>query len=81
VGKLLAVALASLWVSGCLEPEEPKTGGAAYELEMLFEHDGCRVYRFDYYGRSIFYTDCRGSTDWEQRAHKRTLKEHVETVR
>ncbi len=35
------------------------------ELELLFEHDGCKIYRFSDVGRSIYYTDCRGQTSWE----------------
>jgi len=33
-------------------------------VELLFEHDGVKVYRFHDYGTAIYYTDCRGRTEW-----------------
>jgi hypothetical protein len=33
-----------------------------YEVEYLFEHDGCKVYRFEDRGRDVYFTSCRGET-------------------
>ena len=46
---------------------EPLHKGAAdnnntYRVEYLFEHEGCKVYRFYDYGRYIYYTNCNGQT-------------------
>ncbi len=37
-------------------PENNKT----YRVDFLFEHDGCKVYRFEDYGRSVYFTNCNG---------------------
>lgn len=39
------------------EPENNKT----YEVEYLFEHDGCKVYRFRDYGNYVYFTNCNNS--------------------
>lgn len=31
-----------------------------YEVEYLFEYDGCRVYRFYDRGNYVYFTNCRG---------------------
>jgi len=35
---------------------------ASYEVEYLFEHDGCKVYRFRDESRYVYFTNCQGST-------------------
>jgi hypothetical protein len=37
-------------------PENNKT----YQVEFLFEHDGCKVYRFVDYGNFVYFTNCNG---------------------
>jgi hypothetical protein len=37
-------------------PENNKT----YQVEFLFEHDGCKVYRFYDNGNRVYYTNCNG---------------------
>jgi hypothetical protein len=32
-----------------------------YEVQYLFEHDGCKVYRFMDYGSYVYFTNCSGS--------------------
>lgn len=34
----------------------------AYKVEYLFEHEGCKVYRFEDRGNWIYYTNCQGET-------------------
>lgn len=54
-------------------------------LELLFENDGVKVYRFSDYGHRIYYTDARGRTSWDdtRTSGKTTVTEHhdVDTVR
>jgi Domain of unknown function (DUF4884) len=33
-----------------------------YEVAFLFEHDGCKVYRFEDRGQFIYFTSCNGET-------------------
>ena len=37
------------------------TSNGNVKLELLFEHDGCKVYRFMDFGEPVYYADCRGS--------------------
>jgi hypothetical protein len=30
------------------------------DIEYLFEHDGCKVYRFRDMGQNIYFTNCQG---------------------
>jgi hypothetical protein len=40
--------------------EEVYTGD--FKVEFLFEHDGCKVYRFND-GRTVYFSDCRGKME------------------
>ena len=58
-----------LIASGCnrnqgkAQYREHTTNDANFHVELLFEVDGCKVYRFqDYYSR--YFTNCKGSTQW-----------------
>jgi hypothetical protein len=37
-------------------PENNKT----YRVDFLFEHDGCKVYRFIDAGERVYFTNCNG---------------------
>jgi hypothetical protein len=37
-------------------PENNKT----YQVDFLFEHDGCKVYRFLDNGNYVYFTNCKG---------------------
>jgi hypothetical protein len=37
-------------------PENNKT----YQVNFLFEYDGCKVYRFFDYGNTVYFTNCNG---------------------
>jgi hypothetical protein len=37
-------------------PENNKT----YQVDFLFEHDGCKVYRFEDSGYRVYFTNCNG---------------------
>lgn len=40
----------------------PSDNNKTYEVEYLFEHDGCKVYRFFDYGNYVYFTNCEGNT-------------------
>ena len=39
-----------------IAPENNRT----YHVHYLFEHDGCRVYRFQDIGNYVYFTNCTG---------------------
>ena len=51
-----------------------------YKVEYLFEHDGCKVYRFMDRGNSIYFTNCRGTVSCVENDSARTITQ-VETWR
>lgn len=40
-----------------------------YKPELLFETEGCRVYRF-YDGRAVYFTNCQSDTQWTESCGK-----------
>jgi hypothetical protein len=49
---------------------------AGYQVEALFTHEGCTVYRF-YDAGTRYFTDCRGSTQWDERSGKTSRRVEV----
>ena len=79
-----ATALFVACVVGCANDPvaTSATTNAAIEVELLFENDGVKVYRFSDCGRYIYYTDARGSTSWSVYKGKAGTDHHkVETVK
>lgn len=84
---LLAVlCIAWLGVAGCQKTEQAKeqTSNGEIKVELLFEHEGVKVYRF-YDDRTVYYTDARGKTAWDEThsTGKSSWREHhgVDTAR
>jgi hypothetical protein len=50
-------------------PIEVNITSNKFQVELLFEHDGCKVYRFNDFGKSVYYTNCQGSTTWQTTRH------------
>ena len=56
---LLLLPAAGCFTEQPLTREAPKNN-STYKVEYLFEHDGCKVYRFWDYGRYVYFTNCNG---------------------
>jgi len=65
---LLILCLAIVALGGCSQPaqETAATSNSDISVELLFTHDGVKVYRFYDYGHAVYFTDARGGTSWEQ---------------
>ncbi|TDQ79569.1 hypothetical protein [Sphingobacterium yanglingense] len=61
---ILLVAILAI-LAGCKEPaiQTKVTDINGIKLELLFEHDGCKMYRFTDY-HTIYWSDCRGRTEY-----------------
>jgi hypothetical protein len=61
---LIAIAASALFLSGCARDpiETSRTDNPQINVEKLFEHDGCSVYRFLDGGHFVYYSNCQGST-------------------
>jgi hypothetical protein len=80
----IVAAFACATLGGCLAQPLAVMGTAnpSVPVELMFEHDGCRVYRFRDAERPVYYTDCRGSTAWEVSCGRNcTRPVHVATTR
>ena len=42
--------------------EAPTQNNPTYQISYLFEHDGCKVYRFYDNGNMVYFTNCQGET-------------------
>ena len=68
--------LASLFTIGCSKDplSSVQTGNPYFKVEFLFEHDGCKVYRFmDMNWR--YFTKCKGSVEWEENCGKNCVRQ------
>jgi starvation-inducible outer membrane lipoprotein len=50
----------SVLLVGCMkDPQEVKQNGN-FQVELLFEQNGCKMYRFKDGGRYVYWSDCQG---------------------
>lgn len=57
---LLALGLLSACSGGRALTNTPAENNGTYKVSYLFEHDGCKVYRFVDKGTYVYFTNCRG---------------------
>lgn len=72
-----AVAFLSL-VSSCREEpiKTERTEVNGIKLDLLFEKDGCKVYRF-YDGQAVYWSDCRGNIEYDYKSGKAAYKQQT----
>lgn len=75
---LLIIAIASLMACN-IEPQSIEQKGN-FQIEFLFEKDGCKVYRFQDGGHNIYWTDCRGKVEnvYQQSSGKASHEERIQ---
>ena len=75
---ILTVAL----LSGCLKDgqQTEQTTNGGFKVDLLFEKDGCKIYRFMDGGRAIYWTDCRGKTEYvySQQSGKSVYTDYIQ---
>lgn len=72
------LALSSL-INSCAETaiKSEVTSGNGIKLELLFEKDGCKVYRFYDAGYLIYWSDCSGRIEYDYRSNKTHRKQQT----
>ena len=60
-----ASVLLAVVITGCYSQAQQKeqTTNSEFKLELLFEKNGCKIYRFLDGGRAVYWTDCRGKIE------------------
>lgn len=56
---LLAILSCSCSISEPLKREKADNN-VTYKVDYLFEHEGCKVYRFYDRGNNVYFTNCKG---------------------
>ena len=62
--RLLIAGFILIAFTACRKEAKSTNKVDAFELELLFEKDGCKVYRF-YDGTYIYWADCAGNITYE----------------
>lgn len=56
----VAVLFVSCWTQVPIQNTKP-VNNETYEVSYLFEHDGCKVYRFKDGSNYVYFTNCNGN--------------------
>jgi hypothetical protein len=73
---LLSVAIVAA-LTGCYkDPQSTKIEGNGVKVELLFEHNGIKMYRFLDGGRYHYFTD-RGETITNEQSGKNYYEENI----
>lgn len=65
---IITLTFAALFLISCERPaiRTSTTNNPDFNVELLFENEGVKVWRFYDSGRRIYYTDARGKTAWSE---------------
>ena len=65
--RIIGIGVVCLLVWGCQQEGKvtTTTDNPNFAVTLLFEHEGCRVYRFSD-GGTKYFTNCRGSVAWKE---------------
>lgn len=63
--KVVFLLWSLLFFSSCFTTiplkETPADNNQTFEISYLFEHEGCKVYRFNDRGNCVYFTNCEGN--------------------
>jgi hypothetical protein len=81
---VLALGIGTTLLTGCTSDPvgTNATNNKNFTVDLLFENDGCRVYRFADGGQLVYYANCgaRTQTSWDRSCGKGcTTRENVST--
>ena len=68
ISMVIITLLSVFFLSSCEKEAKEKvaTNNALFNVELLFEVDGCKGYRFQDGGRSRYFSTCQGSVSWNE---------------
>ena len=64
--KVFLLLAISIVFFSCAKKEQAteNTSNSNINVEFLFEKEGCKVYRFYDNGHAVYFTDCKGRTEY-----------------
>lgn len=75
--KLLLISILGLTITSCVnDPISSSKEGVGIKVDLLFEKDGIKMYRFSDNGRYHYYTN-RGEAISTQQSGKTTYQENI----
>jgi hypothetical protein len=77
--KLLVLCL---FLTGCVEKAQESVQNGNFQVDFLFEQNGCKMYRFMDGSRYIYWSDCAGKiqSDYTTRSGKHSTTHYEETI-
>lgn len=72
------LVLLFIFCCGCYGDSKETVKDGDFEIELLFEKDGCKMYRFTDGGRTIYWSNCSGTVSYD--IHLRNKTDHIETT-
>ena len=65
VTAIAVYAMLAVVLTGCLKngQQQEQTSNGNFNVELLFEKDGCKIYRFTDGGQAVYWTDCIGKVE------------------
>ena len=64
---------------GTKSQQSVQSSNSKFDVELLFEVDGCKVYRFEDGMHHRYFTNCKGSTSWTQSNGKSSYEMEIPT--
>jgi hypothetical protein len=79
--KRFPIVASLLVLGGCgVDPVETKpSNNPSVSVDVLFQVDGCKVYRFWDHGEARYFANCRGSVSWSELQGKVSVPVEVPT--
>ena len=78
---LVSLVFLSSCISGIPISTAPAKNNDTFAIEYLFEHEGCKVYRFSDYGNHVYFTNCNGDvTAIKNDSTKTRIVNHVKIL-
>lgn len=71
-----------MFLTGCVKEAKESVQNGNFKVELLFEQNGCKMYRFRDGGRRIYWSDCSGKiqSDYTTRSGKHSTTHYEETI-
>ena len=75
---IVFIALLSACTAGVPLTVQPSENNNTYNVEYLFEHEGCKIYRFYDRGNYVYFTNCKSDvTSFTNDTIPKRIKNHV----